>query len=152
MTELNKEQAADLTGYREQYSHYAKRLLSDLGLAEIGQPERGQLLEAIEHYVERVMVNTLLESLNEEQLNEAEGIMNRGGDMEQVLIHLLSTTPNVEVKMADALAQAYARMLEESRQLAKAITSTHSGQSAATDQDETPLTGNKEATNNPSQQ
>lgn len=112
-----------LNNYREQYSYYARRLLSDLGLGDLGQPERSQLLEALEGYVQQIMVNTLLENLTPEKLDEASEILDRGGDNETVVVHLINQVPEIETKMAQALTEAYARMLSEARQLTQAIVS-----------------------------
>lgn len=114
-------QATDISGYRELYSYYAKQLLADLGLADIAQPERGELLEAIEQYTQKVMMNVLLENITEEQADQTEGILRRGGNEQDVILHLLSTTPDIQIVMADALTEAYAKMLSESSQLANAL-------------------------------
>jgi hypothetical protein len=110
-----------LNQYREQYSYYAKKLLTDLGLGDLAQPERGQLLAAIEQLIGKIMTNTLLENLAEEQMTEAEGILNRGGNQEDVVMHFLSTTPDIQTKMIEALTEAYARMLNEANQLTVAL-------------------------------
>lgn len=107
--------------FREQFSYYAKSLLDDLGLADVGQPERGQLLAAIESLVQKTMVNVLLENLTDEQAEQAEGILQRDGTEEDVIIYLLATTPDMQTKMADALTEMYARMINESQLLAQAI-------------------------------
>lgn len=121
----------DLTNYREQYSHYAKRLLSDLGLGEVGQPERNQLLVAIESYVQQILVSTLLENLTPEMLDEVDAIIERGGDQDQVITHLISTIPDMDIKISEALAAAYARMLHESRELTSAIVAATSTNTSA---------------------
>lgn len=110
-----------LNQYREQYSYYAKQLLNDLGLGDLPQPERGKLLVSIEKLIGRIITNTLLENLTEEQMAEAEGILNRGGDQEDIIMHLVSTTPNIQTKMIEALTDAYARMLYEASQLTVAL-------------------------------
>lgn len=113
----------DLTPFREQYSYYAKKLLSDLGLGELPQPERGQLLGSIELYTQQVIVNALLENLEGADAEEANQILDEQGG-EAVIGYLIATIPNIEIKMADALAEAYARMLTEAKQLSDALKST----------------------------
>lgn len=112
----------DLTAYREQYSHYARRLLSDLGLGDLPQPERGQLLTAIESYVQQLLLNTLLENLDPQHIEAADKILKETNDQEEVMGYLLANVPNIELKMANALAESYAQMVAEARELAKAIT------------------------------
>lgn len=131
-------QSDQLNNYREQYSHYARQLLSDLGLGGLGQPERSQLLAAIEVYVQQVMANTLLENVDREQLDEAERILDRGGDMDQVIVHLLVNTPDIEVKMAQAMTETYARMVHECRELANAITKAQPNQDQNQNQNNEP--------------
>jgi hypothetical protein len=129
------EDISHVNRYREQYSYYARQLLSDLGLGDLGQPERGQLLLAIEEYVEKVITNALLENLTEEQIDAADTIMARGGGQEEIIVHLLETTPDIELKIADALTTTYASMLDESRQLASAIVKHSSKSTDSTDTD-----------------
>lgn len=114
-------QQPDLTQYREQYSYYARRLLDDLGLGDLGQPERGRLLLAIEAYVQQVMLNTLLEHVDDAALTKAEEMMENDTSHEEIVAFLLLSVPDIELHMAEALASTYARMLEESRRLTEAI-------------------------------
>lgn len=111
----------DLTKYRERYSQYARRLLSDLGLGDLPEPERGRLLMALEANVQQVLLNTLLENLDDNNLEDAETIIDRGGTQEEVIIYLMGTIPAIEEQIADALIKMYARLLEESKQLAQAV-------------------------------
>lgn len=110
-----------LEQYREQYSYYAKQLLDDLGLGDLIQPERGQLLSAIEELVNKIMFSTMLENLTQQQMEEAEGILKRGGNQEEVAMHFIATTPNIQTKMIDSLTETYAQILNEANQLAIAI-------------------------------
>lgn len=110
-----------LSQYREQYSYYAKELLNDLGLGDLAQPERGHLLAAIEELVNKIMFSTMLENLTQQQMEEAEGILKRGGNQEEVAMHFIATTPNIQTKMIDSLTETYAQILNEADQLAVAL-------------------------------
>ena len=122
---------------REQYSYYAKRLLEDLGLGAVGQPERGRLLAAIETYVQQAMLNTLLENVSEESLKEAEKLLEEDAPREQVVAYLLVSTPDVELFMAEALMESYARMVDEAKQLTSAISAKQTESSNGTPSVET---------------
>lgn len=113
--------APNLDAYREQYSLYARRLLDDLGLGDLGQPQRGQLLLQIETYVQEVMLNTLLEQLDDDLVKEADKILEDGGTNEEAIAYLMLSIPNIDIIMAEALAKSYAEMLEETKQLAEAV-------------------------------
>lgn len=111
----------DMSQLREQYSYYAKRLLSDLGLGDLGQPERGQLLASIEAYVQQIMFYTILQNLDQENLTKANKMMGEGVDETEVMARLLGSLPDLPMKLADSLALAYAQMLDEARQLSQAL-------------------------------
>lgn len=125
-TDSNGSQPFDPEQLREQYSYYAKRLLEDLGLSSVGQPQRGKLLAAIETYVQQVILNTLLENVSEDALKEAEKMLDQDAPREQVVAYLLVSTPDIELFVAEALMESYARMVDESKQLAEAITAKSS--------------------------
>lgn len=111
----------DLTKYREQYTYYSQKLLSDLGLGDVAQPERGELLLAIEKYVQQVLTNTLLENLDDTSLDQVETMLSSGSDEDEVAAYLVMNIPEIDVKMADALATAYARMLKECQAITDAV-------------------------------
>lgn len=125
----------DLTPYREQYSFYARKLLSDLGLGDIQQPQRGELLAAIEQYVQQVLTNTLLENLTDDQIETVESMLDNGSSNEEVITHLMATMPNVDVVMGEALAKTYAQLKKESKQMATAL-GLHISEMANSDQPE----------------
>lgn len=115
------DQTVDLSQFRKQYSHYAQRLLSDLGLGDVRQPERGRLLAAIERYVQQVVLTTILENINQEGLERAEQQLEDGDGQEEALSRLITSIPDIDVIIANRLTDAYAGILKDARQLATAI-------------------------------
>lgn len=107
--------------YRQQYSHYARRLLSDLGLGDLPEPERGQFLATIEGYVSQVLLNTLLENIDDSDATAVEEQLEQGKTNEEAFAYLVGRVPNAEVKLADRMAEVYAQMLAEAKQLSAAI-------------------------------
>jgi hypothetical protein len=136
----------DLTIFREQYSYYARRLLGDLGLSDLEEPLRSQLLASIERYISQVLSNTLLENLDETALKGINEMLERGAADEEVMTYLVGTIPDIQQKIALALSNAYARMLAETRQLTQTIIqrTQQAGPGAATEN--TPLDISPEAT------
>lgn len=119
----------DLNSYRAQYSAYARKILQDLGLGDLPQPERGQLLASIESYTQQVLTNELLTNLRPADLDEAEAILANGGDEEEMATYLVMNVPEIELKMGEAMARTYARLMAECKQLAAAIKGRDGGQS-----------------------
>ncbi len=112
----------DLTPYREQYSYYAKKLLSDLGLGDLPQPRRGLILVAIENYVQQILLNTILENLDETSLDKADRLIEEGVEPQDAVARVMLSMPDMDLKIADALAACYAQMVDEARQLSVALT------------------------------
>ncbi len=127
---MDDDNAQSLDTYREQYTFYAKKLLSDLGLGDLGQPERTELLSTIEQYVQQVIMNTLLENLDEPITTEAEKILNEGGTQEDALVYIMSAIPDIEYRITVALTESYARMVDEARQLADTLAANKPKQAA----------------------
>lgn len=117
----------ELKAYREQYSYYAQKLLSELGLGAVAQPERGRLLASIEQYIGQILTNTLLESLSDEHLDQVELLLEEGKTQEDVVVFLLDTVPDMQLRVAEAFVAAYDRILEDSQALRKAITAAPAG-------------------------
>ena len=110
-----------LASYRKQYTYYAQRLLADLGLTEVEQPLRSELLAGIEHYINVVITNVILANLKEPQLTQIQSDLDRGQSQGEIVARLAGTMPDIEIKIADALAEAYDQLLSESRQLSHAL-------------------------------
>lgn len=141
----------DITHYREQYTFYARKLLQDLGLGDVPQPERGELLAAIEANIQQVLTNVLLENVSDQHMAAAEHILEDGGNTEDVVIYLATHIENVDIKIADAIASTYAQLLSESQQLAEKIGMNQSTPQVAAvpDEDTTSSEPLSEADNSP---
>lgn len=133
------ENTPDLTRYRERYSEYARRLLSDLGLGDVPNPERGQLLAAIEGYVNQVLTNTLLENLDDTHLAQVEAMQERGAGQDELVAYLVTNIPEFDTKVARSLESTYGQLLEETRALAQAVAGQHVSAPETQDQ-EKPVT------------
>lgn len=102
---------------RQQYSQFASQLLIDMGLNDLEQPVRGQLLQSIDQYLSQVMTQTILENIKPETAKRIDQLVQEDRNQEEIIAFLVAATPGLESKITEAMEAAYARMVTEVHRL-----------------------------------
>lgn len=106
---------------REQYSYYARRLLQDLGLSDLTGPLRSQVLVSVEQYLSQILTNTILQHADQTTLIGVNDMAENGRTDDEVTAYLIASIPDIDKKIAQAMADSYAKLLEQSRVFSQAI-------------------------------
>lgn len=107
----------DLVPFREKYTAYAQRLLFDVGMEDLEQPLRGQFLASIDKYMSQIITYTVLTSLDKNSIDKISQMLEQNETQDEVVAYIVACSPGIEVKIANALDNSYAKILQEVRQL-----------------------------------
>ncbi len=113
-------QDIDLTPIRRQYSFFAQRLLDDLGLSDLKQPLRSELLAGIEAYVSQVLTNTIIMNLDDATINAMAKRIDSGEEQDELIAYMVASTPNLSQKLDETFAETYDKIKAEIQELTKA--------------------------------
>ncbi len=111
----------DLTPFRIEYTEYVERLLADLGLSDVEEPERSRLILALENHMNQVLTRTLIANLDEAAAENIHKMLEKGEDDSSVLIYLVSSIPDIEEKISNGLEKSYQEILAETDKLVTMI-------------------------------
>lgn len=97
----------------DNYNAFVEKLIVDLGFDKIQEPEKSELIKAIQQRIEARILSTLMTSLTEQRANELDEQIEKEGLKEQQIIELLSNEPGASAKIIQAMDDLYQEMKEE---------------------------------------
>jgi regulator of PEP synthase PpsR (kinase-PPPase family) len=114
-------QHLDLSALRERYSDFASQILFDLGMNDLQQPLRGKLLSSIDQFLNQTLTYTVVRNISPQTAKKISELIEKDKSSEEVIAYLVSMTPDMESKIADAVESAYAQMISEVHQLTQEL-------------------------------
>lgn len=111
----------DLTPFREQYSSFAAQMLHDLGMSDLQQPLRGQLLSSADQYLNQVLLHTILINITPATAERIKELTESDKPNDEIIAYLISSTPGLQRRIQEALQEGYANLVAEVRQLTKEV-------------------------------
>lgn len=97
----------------DNYNAFVEKLIVDLGFDKVQEPEKSELIKAIQQRIEARILSTLMTSLTEQRANELDEQIEKEGLKEQQIIELLAKEPGASAKIIQAMDDLYQEMKEE---------------------------------------
>ncbi len=110
---------------RQRYSSLALQLLTDLGLGDLGQPMRSQLLSSFDNLISQRITQLILTNLDETAAKGIAKMVTSDEPEEATISYLIASTPGIKEKIEAGLADSYAEFIQEARELTQALTKHH---------------------------
>lgn len=99
------------------YEMTAEKILEDLGLKDLKEPERSKLLEVIKNRIEQKTLFAIMKNLKDEDIKELDKKLEAGADEGEAIAFMASRVPNLKEKISTALAELYDDLVEDAKKL-----------------------------------